>query len=808
MNANWSCPWRAIAVLLLALLLPPLPASGAGVAAGGTWQPAGRPVADRTGGFTANVLPDGTVLVAGGADDARNWPNPLAASDRYDPATNTWRATGPLPTARFGHTATTLPDGTVIAIGGWDGADDAPLAAAVEAYDPATGTWHAAGSLAAGRWLHTATLLSDGTVLLVGGIGGQLDAAGPAPVERYDPPSGLARPTAPLLEHRTGHTATLLPDGTVLVTGGWAPGSSGPHLATAERYDPRTGTWRPAARMGTARAGHGAALLADGTVLIAGGTAISGGEGLASAEVYDPVADRWLAGGSLPVRQDFLRLDALADGTALALGVDSQIVQRYDPVAGAWSVEPERSPLSEVDATALLRDGSLLAIARDAAARFIPGTPAAPPAALPPLAGTWQPAGDLADPRWRHSVTALRDGTILVVGGQQGEYRRDTPDPAVLRSAELYDPATGAWRRTGDLLTPRAGHIAVPLPDGGALVFGGDGPGNAPLVSAERYIPAAGNWRIAAAPPETFLHTAAPLPDGTILAKGLNREAYRYDPATDRWRPGGTLPAWGLAFGQLVTLPDGAVLLVSDDHAARYDPAGSTWRELRADGLPRWGLASALADGTVLLTGGDGTHVYDPARETWRQVADMATARGEVILAAPYTLTPLPGGLLLAAGGQDQERGPASSPPVPLAVAEAYDLSLAAWRQAAPLAAARWGHVAAPLPDGSVLVVGGRGTGGAMLASAERFAPRAAPVPSASPGASPFPGLPNGGGGGGETGSGRGAAVWLTLAILALLGPGRWAIARQHPRPTRRPMLRVFSARGGDERESCAPPQG
>ncbi len=129
-------------------------------------------------------------------------------------APNTWSDTGSLGTARHKHTATLLPDGKVLVVGG---VGSSGYLASAELYDPATGVWSATGSLTTARYNHTATLLPDGKVLVVGGYGssGYLTSA-----ELYDPATGTWSTTGSLATARDKHTATLLPDGKVLVVGG------------------------------------------------------------------------------------------------------------------------------------------------------------------------------------------------------------------------------------------------------------------------------------------------------------------------------------------------------------------------------------------------------------------------------------------------------------------------------------------------------------------------------------------------------------------------------------------------------------
>ncbi len=256
-------------------------------AATGQWTPTG---ALHTGRFfhTATLLPDGAVLVVGGVLCAAE---ACRSTELYDPTTGRWRPAGSLREARFFHTATVLPTGRVLVAGG-EGCVPAHLCASAELYDPATATWHATGRMTVARTEHTATLLRTGRVLVAGGYG-----CAPtyvcASAELYDPTTGTWQPTGPLLQARAGHTATLLPDGAVLVAGGYGCDRRGcHHLASAEVYDPATGRWRSAGAMRQAREYHTATLLANGTVLLMGGSsgcdATAPCRTAASADAYVP----------------------------------------------------------------------------------------------------------------------------------------------------------------------------------------------------------------------------------------------------------------------------------------------------------------------------------------------------------------------------------------------------------------------------------------------------------------------------------------------------------------------------------------
>ena len=229
------------------------------------------------GGHTATLLKNGKVLVTGGADQDPTGTG-LASAELYDPSNGTFTQTGSMAVGRFLHTATLLQNGKVLVVGGALTSTSDPVANA-ELYDPATGVFTMTGAMTTAREQHTATLLADGKVLIVGGTTatGAGDLHPTATVEIYDPATGLFSITGSMSEARSLHTATLLPSGNVLVVGGVVENS------TAELYDPTTGTFSFTGGMEVGRSGHTATLLSNGTVLVAGGGLYLG---LASAELY------------------------------------------------------------------------------------------------------------------------------------------------------------------------------------------------------------------------------------------------------------------------------------------------------------------------------------------------------------------------------------------------------------------------------------------------------------------------------------------------------------------------------------------
>jgi hypothetical protein len=193
----------------------------------------------------------------------------------YNPTNGVWSATGSLNTARYGHTATLLPNGMVLVAGGYGAGG---FLASAELYNPSTGTWSETESLNVARNGHTATLLPNGQVLVAGGWN---DYTPFSSAELYDPITGTWTETGSMNTARNLHTATLLPSGLVLVSGGW--NESG-FLTSAELYNPAIGTWTASGSLNTEREYHTATLLPNGQVLVAGGW---NGVTLSSAELYN-----------------------------------------------------------------------------------------------------------------------------------------------------------------------------------------------------------------------------------------------------------------------------------------------------------------------------------------------------------------------------------------------------------------------------------------------------------------------------------------------------------------------------------------
>lgn len=267
----------------------------------GTWSVTGSPYVARIRPAMTN-LASGSVLMAGGNVPGENSSEAVASSELYDPTTGTWRLTGHLNNARANPTLTLLPDGRVLAVGGASSSPDGerPLNTA-ELFDPLSETWHLVQDrLAVPREGHFAVNLPSGRVLIGGGDGPRPGSG--VVTELFDPATDTFEATAVMNHARHSPSATLLPDGRVLVVGGFSLNSLDSaltYLSSAEIYDPVQGVWELVAPAAIPRAQHVAIPLPDGRVAIAGGQNANGI--LASTELYDPATDTWSRLEVMPV---------------------------------------------------------------------------------------------------------------------------------------------------------------------------------------------------------------------------------------------------------------------------------------------------------------------------------------------------------------------------------------------------------------------------------------------------------------------------------------------------------------------------
>ena len=336
------------------------------------------------------------------------------------------------------HTATLLPGGQVIIAGGFAQSfvdlQAQLLVDRADQYDPATAVFQFVANVA--RSGHTATLLPNGDLLFLGGYtkivpsGPNVNPVTPVPTasaEILKAGTGIIQPAADMSIARAEHTATLLPDGKILITGGVTPLPSSPPYSEptsgAELYDPASGTSSPAGNMSVARSGHLAILLLNGKVLILGD---------GPPDLYDPATNSFTPTGG-PM------LDGTGTGSTATLLPDGRVL-----VAGGRITDPQYYPYVAI-ATSEVYD---------------------------PATGQFAPTGNLTIARTSHTATLLPNGTVLIAGGFT-KPSNPGDDAPVTNTTEIFDPRTNTFSPGQAMATPREGHTATLLPDATILFVGG-----------------------------------------------------------------------------------------------------------------------------------------------------------------------------------------------------------------------------------------------------------------------------------------------------------------------------------------------
>ena len=327
------------------------------------------------------------------------------------------RLTGNMEVDRSWHRAILLRDGRVLVTGGFDSYGNALSSA--EIYDPSTGQFVDAGNMTSRRATHSATMLLNGEVLIAGGCA-STDPEALASAELYDPDTGRFTPTGDLQVARVAPEATLLADGRVLITGGLGSGAGFTELASAEIYDPGTGTFTTTGSMHERRVDHSATLLANGSVLVGGGLSVAGSAGrvTSSAEIFDPAKGVFTIVGGMSFRRYKHSAVLLSNGKVLIAG----------------GIQPEPGARHRYT-TAELFD---------------------------PAKNSFSKTGDMVLDRFKvkNASVLLGSGKVLIVGGSWGY--------------EVYDPATSEFSlKTDGLTMMRYYSTATLLPSGQVVIIGG-----------------------------------------------------------------------------------------------------------------------------------------------------------------------------------------------------------------------------------------------------------------------------------------------------------------------------------------------
>ena len=309
---------------------------------------------------------------------------------------------------------------------------------------------------------HTATMLPNGKVLLAGGFDNLS--------ELYNPVTDAWSQTGAMIHTRRLHTATLMVGGQVLVAAGY-DGVSKSITSSAEYYDSVHGIWRATGSLNIAREVHTALRLNDGRVMIAGGFTVATLP-TETTEVYNVNTGTWSFGPSLNVARWKHTMTMLKDGRVLVVGgidnskTSTASVELFDPSSNKWTIASPLKHMRHQPTATLLNDGTVLVVG--GSLRTVGSSSDVPLDSVErydPATDTWSDGPILPSLRHSHTATLLADGKVLVCGGGDGVY--------VLQSAVVFDPALNAWRNTGSMGQGRDRPTATALPYGEVLVTGG-----------------------------------------------------------------------------------------------------------------------------------------------------------------------------------------------------------------------------------------------------------------------------------------------------------------------------------------------
>jgi N-acetylneuraminic acid mutarotase len=351
----------------------------------------------------------------------------------------------------------------------------------------ASGTWSLAASVHTPRDGHTATLLPNGNVVIAGGENNNQALAS---TEVYSTLTGSWAHSGNLNVARSNASAVLLQSGAILVAGGCISGCLGATTASAELFNSVSGAWSSTGSMLTARTYFAMVLEPGGKVLVAGGCTGLNSNGCsavtAKVEYYNPSTGKWSALPPMHVARGSLSATRLPNGQFLvagginAVGDPISSCELFNPSTGKWTLTGAMNVARDEHTAVLLATGNVLV----AGGESVAGPSTAKTELYNPTTGKWTLSGNLNTARQEHTATMLMNGKVLIAGGNNVTTNQTT----VLASAELYNPSTGVWSITGSLNDARVGHTATLLNSGHVLAASGSDANN-DLISCEIYTP-------------------------------------------------------------------------------------------------------------------------------------------------------------------------------------------------------------------------------------------------------------------------------------------------------------------------------
>jgi N-acetylneuraminic acid mutarotase/sugar lactone lactonase YvrE len=710
----------------------------------GVWTSAGIMPSGAHFVHSAAMLSDGRVVVAGG----RNTSAVLtAAVDIYNPATNAWSAASPMSRRRSRYTLNPLPDGKLLATGG----DDGTTLASTEIYDPGTGAWTAGASLSSKRANHAAVRLMDGAILVIGGS----DGAGgfsAAAAEMFDPVAGSWSSVGSL--PRQSHTATLLGDGSVLVAGGYDSN----FLSVTSIYSPASQSI-VASNL----------TYSDGNTI--GGVLDLTGQSLGLWDVIVTNPDQSSARLSNAFTiYDMAPPSVVGDLAISALGVSTATLTWTAPsgqggAATSYDLRRATSPITEANffsaasitaptpaapgtsqtATVALGSDSSLFVAlrsRDIygnvsgisnvaglarSATLVNGTAEASIWATQPVSIAMSTSGTAsiqaaAAAQGLTQVSAIYDPnpkSVSFVGGANAAF---VYDPAALSAQGIPAESLRIYQFIGGTLVALSSQtISGETLAASAASFGG-------VLGLFGVVPAP---TITAISP-SFGGNGGPMTvsvSGAGIIAGAGLELNRLLSGS------GFSTSGALALrtdARAVRLANGKILIAGGQGSTSnivfstveiFDPNSGTWSATGAMAVPRFGhTITLLPNGKVLVVGGTScsncnalntAELYDPASGTWSYTGSLAAVR------LAHTATPLANGKVLVAGG-----GSTSNADLIKSSAEIYDPATGVWTSAGVMpSGAHFWHAAALLPDGRVVVAGGRNSSMLLTAAVDIYNP-------------------------------------------------------------------------------------